>query len=83
MDQNAYLQALDIKKVFSVEDIQIDVLKGISIKIGKGDFGIIFGPSGCGKSTLLHTLLGLEVPTSGKIYLDVATLPSSGKKIFL
>jgi len=70
MDQNSFIQAIDIRKVFPVEDMQVEALKGISLKIGKGDFCIIFGPSGCGKSTLLHTLLGLEVPTSGKIYLD-------------
>lgn len=70
MDKQAYLRAENVRKVFTVGDIQVEVLKGISLSIGTGDFGIIFGPSGCGKSTLLHTLLGLEVPTSGDIYLD-------------
>lgn len=70
MDNNTFIQTINIKKVFPVEDMQVEALKGISIKVGKGDFAIIFGPSGCGKSTLLHTLLGLEVPTSGNVYLD-------------
>ncbi len=70
MTQQGYLQATNIKKTFPVGDTLVDVLKGISIAVGRGDFGIIFGPSGCGKSTLLHTLLGLEMPTTGKIYID-------------
>ncbi len=70
MDPNVFIQAVDIKKVFPVEDMEVEALKGISVKVGKGDFAIIFGPSGCGKSTLLHTLLGLETPTSGNVYID-------------
>lgn len=70
MDPNSFIQAVDIKKVFPVEDMQVEALKGISMKVGKGDFAIIFGPSGCGKSTLLHTLLGLEMPTFGSVYID-------------
>ncbi len=76
MDPNSFIQAVDIKKVFPVEDMEVEALKGISVKVGKGDFAIIFGPSGCGKSTLLHTLLGLEIPTSGSVYID-------GKDIYL
>lgn len=48
----------------------IEVLKGIDLMIGRGDFAIIFGPSGCGKSTLLHTILGMEKPTAGKVIMD-------------
>jgi len=49
---------------------QVEVLKGINIKVNEGDFAIVFGPSGCGKSTMLHCLLGLEKPTDGKIMID-------------
>lgn len=60
-----------IKKSFQIgADVSVEVLKGISLNIGEGEFVIIFGPSGCGKSTMLHTLLGLERPTSGKIIID-------------
>lgn len=65
---------IDIKKVskdFNTGAQVVNVLKEISFPIEDGDFMIIFGPSGCGKSTLLHTLLGLEVPTSGQVlFLD-------------
>lgn len=46
-----------------------NILSGINIQIPSGDFRVIFGPSGAGKSTLLHTILGLEKPTSGKVFI--------------
>ncbi len=64
------LKTIEIKKSFHVGGSDIEVLKGINVDIKKKEFVIIFGPSGCGKSTLLHTLLGLEIPTSGKVMLD-------------
>lgn len=57
----------NITKTFHVGMQDVQVLKGISFSVEKGDFMIIFGPSGCGKSTLLHGLLGLEKPTTGTI----------------
>lgn len=58
-----------VSKSFDSAERQIPVLKDMSLSIYKGDFAIILGPSGSGKSTLLHTLLGLEVPTTGKVEL--------------
>ena len=58
-----------VSKSFDSAERQIPVLKDMSLSIYKGDFSIILGPSGSGKSTLLHTLLGLEVPTTGKVEL--------------
>ena len=46
------------------------VLKGISLKVNKGDIIGIIGPSGCGKSTLLRCINQLEIPDSGEIFLD-------------
>jgi len=57
-------------KAFPVGDQQVEVLKGIDIKVYPGEFIIIFGPSGCGKSTLLHCILGLEPPTKGKVLIE-------------
>lgn len=46
------------------------VLKGINLKIKRGEYIGIVGKTGCGKSTLLRLLLGFEVPDTGAIYYD-------------
>ena len=48
----------------------LDVLRGVSLTVNKGDVVCLVGPSGCGKSTFLRCLNRLEEPTGGKVYLD-------------
>jgi ABC-type lipoprotein export system ATPase subunit len=64
---NLIIEVKDIFKSFVIGEQTVPILKNVSLEVTKGDFAIIFGPSGCGKSTLLHTILGLEVPTQGKV----------------
>lgn len=58
-----------LKKSFAVGHTFVHILKDISATLYSGEFVMIYGPSGCGKSTLLHSILGLEPPTSGSIFL--------------
>lgn len=60
------LEIKNLKKNFGKNK----VLKGINLKIEKGDRLAIIGPSGCGKSTLLRCLNMLEIPTSGQIIFE-------------
>ncbi len=53
---------------------QKKVLKGINLKVDKGEIIGIIGPSGCGKSTFLRTINFLEVPTSGTITFENETI---------
>ncbi|MCL5094311.1 MAG: ABC transporter ATP-binding protein [Patescibacteria group bacterium] len=62
----------NLEKSFGKGQAKTRVLKGIDLDIFPGEFVIIFGPSGCGKSTLLNTIVGLEKPTSGKVFLKGA-----------
>ena len=47
----------------------VEVLKGINIEAGQGEFIALVGPSGCGKSTLLAMIAGLETVTNGEIWI--------------
>ena len=64
------LEALDVKKTYTVGKIEVAALRGVSIRMREGEFISIMGPSGCGKSTLLHILGGLTQPTAGKVVID-------------
>lgn len=55
-----------LKKSFE----EVEVLKGISLKVEKGEVLGIIGPSGSGKSTLLRCATGLEIPDSGEIHYE-------------
>jgi len=58
--------------------LELKVLKGIDLKIHKGEILAITGPSGVGKSTLLHILGALDKPTSGSVWLDSTDVFSMG-----
>lgn len=67
------------KEKLVVKDITKDfgtnrILCNIDFTVRKGEFLSILGPSGCGKTTILRMLIGLETPTSGKIYKDGADI---------
>lgn len=72
--------------MLSVQDLHksfdgVEVLRGVSAEIDKGDVVCIIGPSGSGKSTFLRCLNRLEQPDSGKIFLDGVEL--TAKKVDL
>lgn len=57
----------NIRKSYGTKDNSTEILKGVSLDIGDGDFAVILGPSGSGKSTLLNVASGLERPDSGNV----------------
>ena len=61
------LEIIDLKKTF---DNGSPALKGVNLKINKGEFVSILGRSGSGKTTLLRSINGLETASGGEIYLD-------------
>lgn len=65
-----FLKVENLCKVYGKGESQVTALDRVSLTIDKGEFTAIIGSSGSGKSTLLHTIAGVDVPTSGKIYLN-------------
>lgn len=65
-----FLKIEDLCKIYGKGENQVAALDHVSLTIEKGDFTAIIGSSGSGKSTLLHAIAGVDVPTSGKVYLD-------------
>jgi NitT/TauT family transport system ATP-binding protein len=59
---------------------EIEVLKGFSLTIKKGEFLVLVGPSGSGKSVFLDLVGGLSTPTSGIVYLDGKPVESTSAK---
>ncbi|MCP3876415.1 MAG: ABC transporter ATP-binding protein [Desulfobacteraceae bacterium] len=74
------IRAEDLKKIFTIENIETHAIKNIFLKIKEGEFVAVMGPSGCGKTTLLN-LMGLLVkPSGGKYFLmgqDVSDVSES------
>jgi multiple sugar transport system ATP-binding protein len=76
----AQIKIKNIRKDFG----DFNAVKESSFTIEDGEFFMLLGPSGCGKTTTLRMIAGLELPTSGEIYLDgeeISQLPPSKRDI--
>ncbi len=70
MEDNYICVLENITKIFKVAEQDINVLKGINLKIKRGEFAAIMGPSGSGKTTLMNILGCLDTPSSGSYLLS-------------
>ncbi len=67
---SAYIEFENVKKIYSMGEIKIAALAGVSFTIDKGEFVVIAGASGAGKSTILNILGGMDTCSEGNIYVD-------------
>jgi ABC-type lipoprotein export system ATPase subunit len=70
-DNGAILELGGVTKSYASPDgVETSVLRGVDLRLGKGESLAIAGPSGCGKSTLLNIIGTLDRPTAGRVVLD-------------
>ena len=66
----AAIEAIDVTRVYQLGESSVEALRGVSLRIERGEYASISGPSGSGKSTLMHLLGLLDRPSSGLIEVD-------------
>lgn len=66
----SFIKVDDIHRQYIMGDLVIKAADGVSFELEEGSFTVIVGPSGAGKTTVMNILGGMDVPTSGEVYLD-------------
>ena len=74
----AVVAAWAVTRRYGEHDSAVDALRGVSMRVPPGEFTAVMGPSGSGKSTLMHILAGLDVPTTGQVWIGGEEITDMG-----
>ena len=64
------VRTVSLKKYYRLGENTVKALDGVNLSVREREFIAVIGKSGSGKSTLLHLIGGLDIPTSGEVYVD-------------
>jgi putative ABC transport system ATP-binding protein len=72
------LETIELRKTYKVGKINVEALRGVSLRIREGELTAIMGPSGCGKSSLMHILGAMTKATAGKVLIEGKDIAEMG-----
>lgn len=76
----AFVEFKDVRKIYTMGEVQVAAVDGMSFEIEQGELVVVVGPSGSGKTTLLNMMGGMDSCTSGSIMLDGARVDQFDEK---
>ena len=75
-----FVEFKDVRKIYTMGEVQVAAVDGMSFEIEQGELVVVVGPSGSGKTTLLNMMGGMDSCTSGSITLDGARVDQFDEK---
>ena len=76
----AFVEFKDVRKIYTMGEVQVAAVDGMSFELEQGELVVVVGPSGSGKTTLLNMMGGMDSCTSGSITLDGARVDQFNEK---
>jgi putative ABC transport system ATP-binding protein len=74
MTRELIVEASGVRKTYDTGAVRVDALRGVDLRVARGEMVAIMGPSGCGKTTLLNCLSGLDAIDAGEVRIEGAPL---------
>jgi putative ABC transport system ATP-binding protein len=74
LNDGLIIEALGVKKIYHTGQVSVPALRGVDLRVRRGEMVAVMGPSGCGKTTLLNCLSGLDTADEGKIAIEGVSL---------